>query len=46
MLRFGICDDNAQARLTLRYDLEYLLQKRGISYQPRHFLPVRECFNG
>lgn len=37
MLRFGICDDNAQARLTLRYDLEYLLQKRGISYQPLAF---------
>lgn len=33
MLQIGICDDNTDARLSLRCDLELLLEKRAVPYQ-------------
>lgn len=37
MLQFGICDDNTDARLNLRSDLELLMEKHGIAYRAYGF---------
>lgn len=37
MLQFGICDDDADIRLALRYELELLLGRREIPYQAYAF---------